>query len=70
MKKQSKPIILEPVPVVPQPPDPIQKNLDIAEGKAAQVADDGTVSITQGQNIVFLRSIEVEKLKRWLNEII
>lgn len=45
------------------------KYIELGEGKSAQAADDGTVSISQGQNIVYLKFIEVENLKHWLKEI-
>ncbi|CAG0997113.1 hypothetical protein METP3_03037 [Methanosarcinales archaeon] len=45
--------------------------LDICPGKKAQVAADGSLSIyTVPNNIAFLTSIETEKFKRWLNEVI
>lgn len=47
----------------------MRKTLDLCEGKSANLEDDGSVSLIQGDNTVFLRIIEVEKLKRWLNEV-
>ncbi len=45
-------------------------NLDIGLYKSAQVAGDGSLSIYQGSNIIFLTTGEAQKFKHWLNEVI
>ena len=44
--------------------------LEIADGISAHTGGDGSLSISQGKNVIFMKTKEVSKFKQWLNEVL
>lgn len=47
----------------------MRRTLEISKKKSSNMEDDGSVSLIQGDNTVFLVPAEAEKFKLWLNEV-
>jgi hypothetical protein len=44
--------------------------LEIADGISAHTGGDGSLSISQGKNVIFMKTKEASKFKQWLNEVL
>lgn len=44
--------------------------LEINDGISCHTGGDGSLSISQGKNVIFMKHPEARKFKQWLNEVL